>query len=186
MDYSLRPFTEGDKDIIYNWRNSERIRLNMYNDQPIPYDKHDQWFKEVLDNQMSYYRLFMYRNQPLGLVSFKKDSSKEQTCVWGFYIGENNVPKGSGTIMGILGLDYAFQCLNMKTVIGEVLDFNYKSKKFHQKLGFHQDFHYKNTIKRTNEWIDVIRFVLCKDKWEVQKKKFNLNFSTEVQTHERY
>lgn len=180
MDYSLRSLTVDDKDIIYTWRNSEEIRRNMYNDQPIPYEHHDRWFNDILINQICNYQLFMYQNKRLGLVSFKVLPSQHKTSVWGFYIGEKNAPIGSGTIMGILGLDYAFHCLNMRKVIGEVLSFNHKSERFHLKLGFQREGAYKNKINQNNKRIDILHFELCKDEWEVHKKKLKLNYSIEV------
>lgn len=179
MDYLLRGLREEDIEYIYHWRNSESIRINMYNDQPIPFDRHVQWFTEVLKSQMDYYRLFIYKNHPLGLVSFK-NQEEPHTSIWGVYIGDRNAPKGSGTIMGYLGLDYAFQCLNIKKVIGEVIAFNNKSQRFHEKLGFHLEGVLKDKINRNNEWVDVFRYVLSQEDWEIQKKNLDLNFTSEV------
>ncbi|WML46077.1 UDP-4-amino-4,6-dideoxy-N-acetyl-beta-L-altrosamine N-acetyltransferase [Neobacillus sp. PS3-40] len=170
MNYSLRKLEGNSKDIIYNWRNMNSIRSNMYNDQPIPYETHCQWFENILQNQNELYRLFFYEENPIGLVSFKNTNSQSQTCVWGFYIGEKNSPKGSGTIMGSLALDYAFYSLNMMKVIGEVLSFNEISQQFHKKLGFVNKGLLQNNIIRNNEFIDVVSYEISKKQWEEQKK----------------
>lgn len=180
MDYCLRALSEKDKEMIFNWRNTEHIRMNMYNDQPIAYEDHSRWFEDMLNNQKDYYRLFIYQHKPLGLISFKNLNQQNQTCVWGFYIGESNAPKGSGTIMGCLGLDYAFHCLSMRKIIGEVLSFNKKSERFHQKLGFKHEGLYKNKLSREGQFIDVISFGLLKEEWEMYKGKLNLNFTAEA------
>ncbi|MGG4199224.1 UDP-4-amino-4,6-dideoxy-N-acetyl-beta-L-altrosamine N-acetyltransferase [Peribacillus frigoritolerans] len=180
MDYCLRALSEKDKEMIYNWRNLEHIRINMYNDQPISYEDHGRWFESMLKNLKDYYRLFIYQQKPLGLISFKDINQQNQTCAWGFYIGEINAPKGSGTIMGFLGLDYAFHSLNMRKIIGEVLSFNKKSEMFHQKLGFKQEKLYKNKLNREGQFIDVIFFGLQKEEWEMHKVKLNLNFTEEA------
>ncbi|WP_082630576.1 UDP-4-amino-4,6-dideoxy-N-acetyl-beta-L-altrosamine N-acetyltransferase [Peribacillus muralis] len=179
MDYCLRALSERDKDMIFKWRNYEHIRMNMYNDQPIAYVEHSRWFEDILKNQKEYYRLFIYRQKPLGLISFKNNNQQNHTCVWGFYIGENDAPKGSGTIMGWLGLDYAFHSLFMKKIIGEVLSFNKKSERYHLKLGFKQEGIYKNKHIKEDRFIDVIRFGLQKEEWEMHKGKLNLNFIVE-------
>ncbi|MGZ4161028.1 MAG: UDP-4-amino-4,6-dideoxy-N-acetyl-beta-L-altrosamine N-acetyltransferase [Neobacillus sp.] len=186
MDYCVRALTEKDKDIIYQWRNSEQIRVNMYNDQPIPYENHCQWFEDIMQNQAAFYRLFLCQNKPLGFISFKNSNRQNQTCVWGFYIGESNAPKGSGTIMGSLALDYAFHHLNMRKIIGEVLSFNKKSERFHQKLGFIREGIFKDELRRNDQFIDVIRFALFKDQWERQKEKLNLNFTRKAGSNEGY
>ncbi|ULT56478.1 UDP-4-amino-4,6-dideoxy-N-acetyl-beta-L-altrosamine N-acetyltransferase [Neobacillus drentensis] len=179
MDYYLRALTEKDKDMIYEWRNSESIRVNMYNDQPIPYEAHCQWFDAVLKNESRFYRLFLYKNKPLGLVSFKEVNLQNQTCAWGFYIGEPHAPKGSGTIMGALALDYAFYQLNIRKIIGMVLSFNQRSVRFHHRLGFCQEGLFKKEWSRNGQFIDLIRLSLFKEDWEKQKDKLNLHFITE-------
>lgn len=184
MDYYLRVLAEEDKEIIYQWRNSEPIRVNMYNDRPIPYEDHCQWMENVLNNQTDYYRLFLYQNKPLGLVSFKEMNYQNQTCVWGFYIGENDAPKGSGTIMGRLALDYAFYQLKMRKIIGVVLSFNKRSEMFHQKLGFNQEGLFKKELSRDGQFIDLIRFALFKEEWESQKEKLNVTMTVKEESNE--
>ncbi|MFH0068457.1 UDP-4-amino-4,6-dideoxy-N-acetyl-beta-L-altrosamine N-acetyltransferase [Peribacillus sp. NPDC056705] len=173
MDCHLRALIENDMDMIYNWRNLESIRENMFHDQMIPYKDHCNWFRNVLINQAKYYRLFVNQNKPLGLVSFKESNQQSQTCLWGFYIGESTAPKGSGTIMGSLALDYAFQCLSMRKVIGEVLSTNQKSTKFHLKLGFIQTGLDKNKLWRNGQPVDILQFQLDSEEWDRQKAKVN-------------
>lgn len=175
MAYSLRPLTMEDRDIIYQWRNSDAIRVNMYNHQFIPYDRHCQWFDQVLKGQMAFYRIFASQNIPLGLVAFKDFNAENQTCFWGFYIGERSAPKGSGTIMGYLAIDYAFNELNIRKLIGEVFGFNEKSEKFHQRFGFRREGLFKNELNRNGQFIDVIRFALFKEEWELHRKNLNLS-----------
>lgn len=168
MDYYLRALTEQDREIIYQWRNSEAIRVNMYNSQLIPYEDHCQWFEDVLTNQRANYRLFLNQNKRLGLVSFKEINVQNQTCVWGFYIGEPDAPKGAGTMMGHLALDYAFNQLKMRKIIGMVLSFNKRSQLFHTKLGFYQEGLLKKELIRDGQYHDIIRFALFKEDWERQ------------------
>lgn len=177
MNYHLRALIESDRDVIFNWRNLESIRMNMYHDQLIPYEDHCAWFRNVLVKNSEYYRLFVYENKPLGLVSFKDINTQSQTCIWGFYIGENTAPKGSGTIMGRLAIDYAFQILSKKKIVGEVLSFNQRSVNYHLKLGFKQIELNKNKLWRNGRPIDIFQFELDSEQWERQKAKANLILS---------
>lgn len=179
-DFELRALVEKDKDIIYNWRNLEHIRVNMYNNQLIPYEDHCRWFKDVLNEQLEYYRLFMYRGKPLGLISFKEDRNQDLTCVWGLYIGESHAPKGAGTVMGYLGLDYAFFCLGMKSVIGEVLSSNHKSERFHLRLGFRHEGLLKNKCNSEGQSIDVNSYSILIEEWEKHKRILNMNIIKEA------
>jgi UDP-4-amino-4,6-dideoxy-N-acetyl-beta-L-altrosamine N-acetyltransferase len=175
MTFYLRPLTIKDREIIFQWRNSDSIRVNMYNDQPIPYKQHCQWFEDILNQQAAFYRLFGYQDKPLGLISFKNFNSQNQTCYWGFYIGESTAQKGTGTIMGYLAIDYAFEQLNIRKLIGEVLSFNPKSERFHQRLGFNREGLFIKELNRNGEYIDIIRFALFQDEWEKHKKNLNIH-----------
>ncbi|NEU32301.1 hypothetical protein GN156_16240 [bacterium LRH843] len=88
INYFLRGLIQEDMDVLFRWRNKDSIRTNMYHDQPISYEQHCQWIKNVLQNQSDYYRLFIHQNTPLGHISFKNINQQNQTCLWGFYIGE--------------------------------------------------------------------------------------------------
>lgn len=163
--------------MVYNWRNADFIRVNMFHDKKIPYEEHCQWFDNTLKNKSAYYRIFCYQKKPLGIVSFKESDSEKKTYYWGFYIGETDAPKGAGTWMGRLALDDAFQYLGAKTVIGEALSFNQKSISFHKRLGFEKDIDYKASLSRNGQHIDIIRFTLEKDNWDKQKETLNLHFT---------
>ncbi|WP_071393411.1 UDP-4-amino-4,6-dideoxy-N-acetyl-beta-L-altrosamine N-acetyltransferase [Bacillus tuaregi] len=177
MSYTLRALTNQDKDLLYSWRNAKFIRVNMYHDEVIPYEHHCQWFNKVLLNQKEYYRLFCDSNRPLGLISFKEEVGQNKVFHWGFYIGETQTPKGSGTWMGYLGLDYAFHTLGANCIVGEVFDFNQKSAAFHLKLGFQQDLPYQHTFFRKEQPFQVLRFILTKEDWELHREKVNLSMT---------
>lgn len=172
MVYDLRALSEKDSNLLYTWRNAEFIRVNMFDDQPITYQAHCHWFETILKEQLAYYRLFQYQSSPLGFVSFKKDLQPQPntTLFWGFYIGETQAPKGAGTWMGRLALEYAFQNLGADKIIGEVLSFNKKSMKFHEKLGFKQNHQYQNTILRDGQPIPIIKYELEKEDWQHHRK----------------
>lgn len=158
MTYFLRELVDSDKDMIFQWRNAEEVRVNMLSNHPIMYKEHCRWFEDAMHNS-TYFRVFIGPDKPLGFVSFKKTVKDE--CVWGFYIGEQDAPKGSGTIMATLAIDYAFYQLNMNKIIGEVLIFNKKSQGLHLKLGFEKEGVYQNQQGKIQ---DVFRFVLSKEK----------------------
>ncbi|KEF38384.1 pseudaminic acid biosynthesis N-acetyl transferase [Schinkia azotoformans MEV2011] len=170
MVYDLRAPSEKDRNLLHNWRNAEFIRINMFDDQPITFEAHCNWFETILKEQLAYYRIIQYQSKPLGLVSFKKNLQQKNILFWGFYIGETQAPKGAGTWMGRLALEYAFQILEAEKIIGEVLSFNKKSMKFHEKLGFKQNHQYQNTLFREGHPIPIVRYELDKEDWLYHRK----------------
>ncbi len=165
MEYSLKPLTLEYLTIVLTWRNSDRIRKNMYNEKIITLKEHQRWFQSISKSNKDIYLLFFINNKPTGLVCFNKVDHDHCHCVWGFYIGDTNAPKGAGTVMGILGMNYAFHCLKLNKVYGEVLADNKPSLLFHEKLGFRKEGEFKQHIKKEKGFIDTIIFALYKKDW---------------------
>ncbi|MGG1246307.1 UDP-4-amino-4,6-dideoxy-N-acetyl-beta-L-altrosamine N-acetyltransferase [Bacillus spizizenii] len=169
--YSLRTLKEKDLDTVLRWRNDERIRQSMYNDQIITEKQHQQWFKNVNSSKTEHYFIFTVDHKDTGFVSFKDVDHKNNHCYWGFYIGEAQSQKGSGSVMGFLALEWAFQQLEVEKVYGEVLSNNEKSLSYHQSLGFSKEGLFRNHIARNNGYLDVIRYGLLKEEWMAEKQK---------------
>ena len=70
----------------------------------------------------------------MGFYNF--DNSKT-SCEWGFYLGEKNLPAGTGKIMGRMALNYAFTAYReLITIKAEAKKSNPRSIQFHHDLGF--------------------------------------------------
>jgi hypothetical protein len=53
-----------------------------------------------------------YQQRPAGLVCFYRDCDRyNKRCSWGFYLGEFDVPSGTGLLMGYLSMEYVFKVL---------------------------------------------------------------------------
>ncbi|QAS52153.1 UDP-4-amino-4,6-dideoxy-N-acetyl-beta-L-altrosamine N-acetyltransferase [Halobacillus litoralis] len=169
-DFLLRDMEVSDLKLVWKWRNREEIRKNMYNDQPIPWLDHVDWFDREKKNPLSYTKLFLGEGRPLGVVRFTDIDLEHHTCYWGFYIGEKDTPKGSGTMMGRLALDFIFSEVDVRKVCAEVLGFNKISVRFHEKLGFLEEGRLKEQIRRGDDFIDVIPMGLFYNRWKMIRK----------------
>ena len=166
--YALRYMEEKDLQLVLKWRNSDRIRTNMFNDRRIKLKEHRDWYFN-LDKVKNHFLIFEYNNDPAGLVYFKDLDFDNLSCYWGFYIGKEKLPKGTGTKMGNLGLEFAFKKLNINKLCGQVFAFNHRSIQFHKKLGFIKENEFK--YFRNNKYEDVIRYVLYKNQWKNQSDR---------------
>lgn len=137
--FSIRPIEVNDKDRILLWRNSERVRCNMYTDQIISRQEHDAWFARVLTDTPAHYLIFMHKESPIGFISFTNISAANGRCYWAFYLGETDVPRGVGSVMEFFALDYAFLTLKIRKLCCEVFSFNESVIKLHEKFGFAQE-----------------------------------------------
>nr|MDA8226443.1 hypothetical protein [Desulfitobacterium hafniense] len=102
----LRRIKEEDLELILAWRNSGHVRTNMFNSQIISWQEHIAWFDKLKQRMDQTVLIYSYKDTPLGVVNFTKIDRKNGRCDWGFYIGCTQAPSGSGTAMGLLGLDY--------------------------------------------------------------------------------
>lgn len=168
---NLRPVERGDLEKLLQWRNSDRIRMNMYTDHIISMDEHISWFEKSQNQNVNVHLVFEVDKKPVGLVYFKDIDENNGRSNWGFYIGETNHPRGSGTALGVLGLQYAFTKLNLRKVCGEAFAFNEASIKFHKKLGFVEEGRLVKHILKHGAYKDIVLFAMFREVW-VEKEQY--------------
>lgn len=162
----LRPVEKEDLELILAWRNSERIRANMYTTHEITLDEHQRWFERLTKDWENFSFVFEDEGRPLGVVNLNHLDRRNLRCHWGFYVGEEDAPRGSGTKMAYLALCHVFEKLKLHKVIGEALAFNEGSIAYHKRLGFSQEGHFVEHVLRDGAYIDVLSFALLSAKWE--------------------
>jgi UDP-4-amino-4,6-dideoxy-N-acetyl-beta-L-altrosamine N-acetyltransferase len=161
----LRTIQEDDLPFVLYWRNSERIRKNMYSDHMISMDQHREWFRRIMIDKSTVCKIFEYEGQPLGVVNFTDFDNKNDRCSWGIYIGESNAPKKSGMAMGYLALQYIFETLNIRKLCAEVFAFNNKSTNYHRKLGFSEEGRFLKHVYKDGVYHDIITFAHFQNRW---------------------
>lgn len=176
-DYRLRPMEEADLEKVLEWRNSKRIRINMFTDHIITMDEHQAWFNRVKQSQSAIHKIFQFQGCPVGMVSFTNIDRHNNRCYWGFYLGEEALPRRTGLVMGFLGVKYAFEELGIRKLCGEVFAFNTSSIGFHKKLGFSEEGRFAQHILKNGNYEDIIAFALFKEDWlrkgfEMEKELF--------------
>lgn len=183
--YALRPIQESDLLQILEWRNSEHIRNHMFNDQMITMSEHKAWFERVKEHPHQVHLIFEFQNVPVGVVNFTQINERYQTCDWGFYLGAPNNPRGLGTIMGFLGLAYIFEQKGIRKVCGQILQFNEKSIKFHQRLGFQKEGHLVKHVWKNGNYEDIVLMALFQDQWLKGKAQLEQRCFGGIQDDER-
>jgi UDP-4-amino-4,6-dideoxy-N-acetyl-beta-L-altrosamine N-acetyltransferase len=165
-DCNLRLLGAEDLEIVLAWRNSERIRANMYTDHLITLAEHRAWFERSKKQTTSVYLIFEVQNRSVGLVYFTGIDMKNGRSYWGFYLGEENLPHGCGTALGVIGIAYAFTQLNIRKLCGEAFAFNGPSIRFHKKLGFVEEGRFMKHVLKRGIYEDVVSFALFQEDWE--------------------
>lgn len=172
----LRPMTEADLGQVLEWRNSEHIRRAMYTDHVIAWDEHREWFKRVSTTKTSQHYVFEFAGRPLGVVNVTQLDRTNNKCVWGFYIGVADAPRGSGSAMGWLALEHIVEKLGFHKVVGEALADNEESIKYHRRLGFEEEGRLKEHVLKNGRYIDVVTFGLLDHKWRAARDALAARF----------
>lgn len=168
-DFQLIDLEEQHRWLLLNWRNAKEIRENMYHDEEISREIHSRWFDHALKGDGIIAKLLTYHGVPVGFVNFTHLDERNNRCYWGFYIGEKNAPRGTGTALGILALSYIFESYHLRKLCAEVLAFNEKSLRFHKKMGFQEEGVFKKHIYRNQQYIDVVALALFREDWPQAK-----------------
>lgn len=156
---------KADLDLVLAWRNSARIRQAMFSEAVIIQEAHYKWF-DGLAQDNSVHLIFEFQGRPVGVSNFKAIDAVNSRCLWGFYLGEPDLPRGVGLILGVHSLDYAFAGLSVEKLCSEVLADNPTSLNYHLRLGFTQEGLFKKHIKKESGFIDVIALAQFKTDWE--------------------
>lgn len=170
-DGYIRPMTEADLLHVLNWRNHPDIRQFMYQTHEITFDEHLIWFQRESNNKNRHLLIFEYDNTASGFINLLQ---KDDIVEWGFYVAPN-AAKGLGLFLGNSVLNYVFNQLCLHKIMGHVLEFNVKSMKFHQKLGFTQEGlfreHYFDGLKYHN----IVYYGLLRHEWEALSRSADDN-----------
>lgn len=130
----LRPVDAGDARMILEWRNRPHIRAVMFTTVEIDWADHCAWLERTIDSESAHAYIFVQQGRDVGYV--KLDALENGRMSWGFYIGEESAPAGSGSRMLYLALEEAFGALGACAVEAVVKTDNVASLRVHAKLGF--------------------------------------------------
>lgn len=167
----LRPIGEEDLPLVLAWRNSEAVRPFMYTDHLISPEEHRGWFERIRTRVPVPFRVLDVAGRPVGVVSVTGVDEASRRCHWGFYVGEKDAPRGSGSALGWLGLSFVFGEMGMRKVVGEAFAFNEASLRFHRRLGFTEEGRFRAHVVKGGRPEDVVAFGLLAEEWERAKDR---------------
>lgn len=130
----MRSMIQADLEQVLAWRNHPDVRRYMFSQHEITLAEHRLWFERTMQNPKKHLLIFEANHQPQGVVSFS-EVGDGGVADWGFYLAPD-APKGSGRQLGSAALSHAFTQFNFHKVCGQVLEYNQRSIRFHQSLGF--------------------------------------------------
>lgn len=67
-DGYLRPATEDDLDLLFEWANEKTVRSNSFTTELIAYGDHQEWFHRVMSDKNECIFIFCHEEKPVGQV----------------------------------------------------------------------------------------------------------------------
>lgn len=166
----LRDIKESELPVILNWRNAPSVRKNMYTRHEISLKEHLAWWEKVGNRSDQKYFLYEYKNISLGVVAFTQISEKDKNASWAFYASPE-APRGTGSRMEYLALEYAFKSLMLHKLHCEVLDFNQPVVNLHKKFGFTVEGVLRDQHYHEDNYCDVIRLGILGSEWQKEREE---------------
>ncbi len=166
----LRPIEDSELKLMLSWRNAPTVRANMYTQHEISEQEHLTWWARTAQREDQAY--FMYENddQALGIVGVSAIDHSHGHCSWAFY-ADPNAPRGTGSKMEFLALEYVFGTLKLHKLVCEVLAFNTPVIKLHQKFGFVVEGIFRQQYRSADDYIDIYRLGLLQSEWESKRSE---------------
>lgn len=166
-DIELIALTEEDIELVRKWRNSPEVSQYMYTQEFITKEKQEKWFQKINQEKSSRYWIVKYENEKIGVASLTGIDKNNSKCYWGFYLGNTDIRgKGIGAKIEYNVLDIVFKEIKLNKLCGEVLSFNEKVVKMHEKFGFKREGYLRNHIFKNNKFHDVVVIGLLSSEWE--------------------
>lgn len=163
----LRPMRSGDLARVLEWRNHPDVRQYMYTRHEISPEEHAQWFARNSEAPGVWLLIYEIDSDPLGFVNFSSTRCA-QVADWGFYLAPD-AESGTGRSLGAAAVHYAFEDLELHKLCGQALDFNERSIRFHERLGFAREGVLREQHYDGARYHDVICFGLLAAEWKNAK-----------------
>lgn len=160
----LREILPEEVELMRLWRNSPSVRINMYTHHEISVSEHFFWWENVKLCKDKKYLMYEFQDRPLGVVYLNAIDFINKNAAWGFY-SSPEAPRGTGSKMEYLVLEYFFYEVKFHKLYCEVLAFNTPVINLHKKFGFKLEGVKREEKIFNEEYIDVYNFGILDKEW---------------------
>ncbi len=133
MKLIIMPAVAEDCRMLWEWRNDGETRKMSFSSEFIPYEKHEEWFKNALQNPNRKVLIICDENEKIGMIRF--DISGEEAEI-NINISPNKRGMGYGTVALAETCEYAFRNFGISKVVAKIKPENVASIKSFSKAGF--------------------------------------------------
>lgn len=164
----LRKINTDELELMLAWRNAPNVRANMYTRHEIGLKEHLAWWERIQHCDDQLYFMYEVDGRPTGIVAFNNIDVVSSISSWAFYAAPD-APKGTGSKMEFLALDYAFHNMRLHKLVCEVLEFNSPVIKLHQKFNFKVEGVLREHHLVDDEYVDIYKLGILSKEWEAHR-----------------
>ena len=178
---TLRDIADSELELMRAWRNAPAVRANMYTQHEISHEEHLDWWQKTKSRTDTKYFMYEMAGKPEGIAAFTRIDMQNLNSSWAFYASPS-APRGTGSKMEFLMLEYAFGALNLNKLYCEVLSFNGAVIKLHQKFGFRIEGVFRRHHKINADFVDIYRLGILTAEWQLCRSAISDNFITKKES----
>ncbi len=167
--YALRDMREDDLPLVLSWRNERRVSEFMFTGHEIAWDEHVAWFRRMGADSNAAQLVFEIDGHPVGVVGFTGLGDPGGVASWGFYIGDDTAPKGSGSRMLAFALDHVFALPGIVALDSEVIAANRASRRAHERLGFRNVGLMQHSQEGSGD-TEVVVYAITANEWRIRRR----------------
>ena len=156
---------EREKEMVLEWRNSEKVRKWMFTDHIISLGEHLKFIYLLKDDARNFYFLIKCGSEYLGVISLTRVNIKNRNAYFGIYANPEKKMSGLGSMLGETLLKLAFDVAKLHTLKLEVFEDNERAIALYRKLGFVEEGRLREFVFRDGKWKDVIVMGITEDEY---------------------
>lgn len=122
--YLYRNFTlidDSEVELVWRWRNNDRIRSVMTNCEPIPFENHLFFISELNEKHDRYYWLVYKDELPVAVFSIVEVDFSSGKCIPGYYLSPELLDSGEGLFFHYNYKQFLFEQLGFEQLSGTIL-----------------------------------------------------------------
>ncbi|NMC36101.1 UDP-4-amino-4,6-dideoxy-N-acetyl-beta-L-altrosamine N-acetyltransferase [Candidatus Beckwithbacteria bacterium] len=150
--------TKNEKQLVYQWRNNQKISKWMINQNKFSYTEHLRFIKKLAKDNNNFHWLVQNKidKEYLGVCNLVNIDKKHKHCYLGIYVNPSLQNKGYGTDILKVLKHIAYNLLNIHTIKLEVFEHNSRAINFYKKNGFKKEGLLKDYILINNKWHNLL------------------------------
>ncbi|WP_157384527.1 UDP-4-amino-4,6-dideoxy-N-acetyl-beta-L-altrosamine N-acetyltransferase [Nitratireductor soli] len=146
-------------------RNEAPIRNNMYTNHEISRDEHFNWIDRLRGREDIKFFAVRFDGEIVGGVSLSGINTVHKRADWAFYLSETTHGRGIGAALEYKVVSLAFDQFKIEKLNCEVISFNDRVVKLHEKFGFRIEGVRREHVIRDGQKFDAILLGITKQEW---------------------